>query len=308
MKKIVTLALIMFSISIFAQKFESNEQTDLEVLNLKGKVKSISESRFETEIKNDKILKGKLKSMSVKYFNVKGNDSIVIYQSAKGKFESSCITMYDKSGKITSTIVENIDPKLNYKTTRVYNEQGLVSKYIDNENMNDETTTTCLYDVKGNLLEKESVGQYGPFSKYVFKYDEKGNNIEYSYFENEHETYSLAGHFTYKYDLMGNRVEENEFHVVDSTIVSTKRFSYDRFKRLIKEENISPEGKISSTILYSYDEKGNEVEILEKDSETGYDNQISHMDFTYDDTGNWLSKIGSYFVNHIYITREITYY
>ena len=260
-----TLLLILTGFFLFS--FASAQvKSDLQKDNLKGNIKSLtqpcdgySHSRKGSSLTKEIIL-----------YNNKGFKTEWSDYHADGSIDNKRIYKYDEKGNITEYYIVRADGSITDK--RNY-----------------------LYDSKGNLIqenysEKPDTSDYSSH-KNIYKYDDKGNQIE---FVRHHKSKYFADlKFSYKYDDKGNQIEENEYIMDDDGYQrATRTSTYNDKNKLIKYINSyfgtsdAPELSKSET-YYKYDTKGNLIEEYEL-----YRGHLFYrLTYKYDDKDNCIEDI-----------------
>jgi hypothetical protein len=191
----------------------------------------------------------------------------------------------------------------------------------------------CKCNKKGDRIEEIHYNPDGSLGeKFTFKYDDKGNQIEKSWYNSKCNNGSLYFKFTYKYDNKENQIEENcyypdgnlfdkwfykyndhgnmiedSYHNPNGSLIYKDIYMYDDYGNMIEENCYNPD--LCNKVTYNYDDKGNQIERCDYALENSlyYDKKTYKYD--YDNTGNWIKK--TYFKNGIPQTitvREIVYY
>ena len=155
MKKLLsTLLLIgmLVFVSFSPSAINKKDPTDL---NLKGKVKTLTETMFKAVDKFGEIQKGEIQGKDIILFNDKGNRiEYNYYNSDDGRLSENDIFKYDDKGNKLEKTSYNSDGSLAYKYTYKYDDNGNNIEYNR-------------YKSDGSLMFKNK-----------YKYDDKGNQIE----------------------------------------------------------------------------------------------------------------------------------
>ncbi len=271
-----TLFTLLFAISCKKTEVKS----DIDVLGLKGQVKSISiyddnglreihrYNKIGFEVEKEDFFNGYLK---VKY--LRNNKNNIIEEISEGKdaegFNINFVSQYfyNEQDKLTkkTLLVDNTIKEINEFT---YDNNGnLITeniKHLD-DSIND-FYTFYKYDTNGNVIEIEKKSNISekPFSKTIFKYDEDNNKV-------------------FECDLDNNGKQD-----------ISKYYSYNSDGNLIELKN-QHKAKVTFVVKYIYEAK----KILEE--KTIYkDGSTNSLKFEYDSIGNWIKK-GD-------LRREIEYY
>ena len=252
---------------------EWKKETDLERLELKGRVKSREQTEFKFEIKNGFAIKTKGIVKKVEHYNEMG-------------FRTEKIS-YDKNGTMTHKYKYTLDEKGNILERARHDSNGSVTSLTryKREKKGDfvEVVTgkkyvqTYTYDIQGNLAEHEFASIDGkPLWKTAYKYGPSGLLIKKTSFTYSH---NLEQNIAYTYDGKGNLVEKD-----DSNNGKTS-YKYDQQGKRIEMRG---PGDGRGKTIYKYDDQGNMVEEIN----IGYhgeevDDKHKHK---YDERGNIVSN------------------
>ncbi|MGE0021491.1 MAG: hypothetical protein AB7S72_17590 [Draconibacterium sp.] len=305
MKPIKTLFLLFILFSCTNEVIKN----DLTEKNLKGRVKSITESRYNAIEKFGEVEKDSLIDTTVFVYDEKGNSNFTDRDRYKSN-DPNC--KFDERGNpieytTTGKYINNWKYKLKWDDKNRVIEHCVFDNY---GNLN--LKRTFKFDDKGNKIEEgwQSASHSDPtkftYRKHINKYDDENNLI--SKFIEDNIDGSLSPEETYKYDAKGNMVEEKHFS--DGSIFSIKKCTYDNVGKLIETNEKTLDNSFNVRTIYKYDEKGNDIDVLY----TGiFDNEPITRNYSneyeYDKTGNWVKKVA--FLNgkaEEIIEREIDYY
>ena len=243
------LAVMVFSGFISGDR----PSTDLEKLQLKGRVKSVTEIRLNNSVSGESISGTSSSYKKISKFNIDGYETeAVIYNN--GKY-SNIIDVFDTAGN-----------KIGF---REYKEDGTLW-----------TTVTYNLDKKGNPVSADydwlGKGEYdeireksellyevldrNPWYKVLYKNDFRGFHTEEKYLGGDGK---LLFKFSYRYDIHGNKVEMTYFNSRGRTSWDTK-YHYDQNDILV-ESIVFKSNRVAaiSKYTYQYDSKGNWVNRLE---------------------------------------------
>ena len=253
MKNIIYTLLVSLIISTIAygQTVRHKEPSDVEILKLKGKVKSITENKYEAVEKFGDVQKGKLKEVGNSYvFNNVGN--VIEFKDFH----------LDGTNRTKETYKFNVNGK-RVESNRVW------AKWKNNKESSDKGTFIydsnghCIetndYDEKGNisrkrkLIEEDSYDKEGKLeSKVIYKYDDSGNNIEWKSYTDKAETNLYAQHI-YTYNENGNVTTEIWITPNDSRRQYWKiTYKYDKYNNIIERDCYDKEGTLLSKLIYKY--------------------------------------------------------
>lgn len=279
MKKIILLtALITASFILFSCSGQNNNKikNDLTELKLKGKVKTLKETKYIAVDKFGEIQKGDMVDEVPKY--------ICSFNEIGKKTEES---QYNSDGSllISGRWIYKYDDKMNNIEINMYSSDG---------SLNDKNI--YIYDDKGNKTEWNAYNSNGSLSfKWSYKYDDKGNLIESNNYSSKG---SLIAKYIYKYDDKGNKIEEN-LYLPNNELMGKTTYVYDDKGNEIEKQDYKSDGSLGNKSIKKYDDKGNMIK---------WDEDITYK-YNFDEAGNWIKQIE--FKNSIPQTireREIIYY
>lgn len=327
MKNVFLLLIVVF--------VSCNGQTknDLQKLNLRGKVKSMTEIEFNTIEKDAKFNTiGELdeyrrEEKGITIFDEKGNEiEKNLYSYNLKRFDFVSKSDYDGEGK-----------KITWKSYDNYGDfkYGDHFRYI----------TKYSYDVKGNQIEEKKCKRYynnnNPCIAERFYFDVDGNKIE----GNKREGFVvLTDLLKNDYDEKGNKIEEKKFNT-NGKLASVTKYDYDTRRNLIEEKSYYDDGirdymkkyvydernnliesklyyrdeKLIEVIKSVYDEKGNIIGLKSNSIywANKYQNAVENADgymleykfeYKFDENGNWIAQIKRGILWTEYRERYIEYY
>ncbi len=217
---------------------QNNKKNGWDELNLKRKVKSVTEVPYEAKEKNGKIIKGK----------------------RTGGFWDNCKYLFDSKGNKIEEYSYNLNGSLYDKTTFQYNTNGnIIKANIYNSDTILYRKTIYKYDANGKLIEELCGTSFGTLEgKVNYKYDYRGSMIEFNFKSLDGRLKSKA---TYKYNANGDVIKFCIFNSDGSN--SKTSYKYDANGNKI-EENCTSDGrkkidkyKYREIYKYEYDKKGN---------------------------------------------------
>lgn len=264
------------------------EQQNWQTENLKGAVKSYTQSVYKATEKFGKIEKGEQDNVT-RVVDNKDFDNI--------------IAAYNEKGDLIERSIYYADSTLFYKEKFVYNDEGKQiegGRYDANGTL--EGKTKFLYDEKGNLVETDFYESDGSLNwKIMCTYDDNGNEIERNFYESDG---SLDWKITRVYDDKGNEIESTHYES-DGSLDRKEQYAYDkngnRIELSIEQDGLKGNGKIA------YDDKGNPIEWSSNDSEGN--SEEGKCTYQYDEKGNWTKMV--IYENGVpvnIVEREYTYY
>lgn len=275
---------------------EENLKSDLELRNLNGKVKIITEINY--------TINGKYKTILL--FNEEGFITEQASYNPDGSLIRKWVNEYDDQNRQLSRHCYVRDDSLSYILRFRYNDHGklastqllspvgtLIRKYITH------------YDDRHNVIKETALAEDATFKHLVLhKYNDQNKVAEEIYIDSlRNNTYKQI--YKYNNELL---IDEISLKSPDDSLIKKTRYTYLADKKLDKAYNYNTRGELVSVKSYTYDELSNVVEVMEIFSEDKtHRNQT--FQYSYDQQGNWTFLSES--VNHEpgnIITRDIEYY
>ena len=289
----VLLLMPLFIAGCTGAKSEQNQEQERhnwQTENLKGAVKSYTQSIYKATDMFGKIEKGDrgfstyfleddLRNITATY-NEKGNlIEVSEYNPISGSLSQKTNFLYDDNGK---QIEENS-----------YDADGVL-----------EGKKKLLYDEKGKLTEINTYAADSSLAeKVTFVYDEKGNQIERNRYMPDG---SLNWREKYAYNEKGYIVEKI-VSVLEDVFLQKSKFTYDKSGNRIEVSISEQDGLKKANGKIAYDDEGNPVEWSSLDSEGN--TKEGKFTYQYDKKGNWTQMV--IYKNGIpknIVEREYTYY
>ena len=276
--KNATIAVIVPSIiivSVVLFKFFGTEakatkvKSDLNKLNLIGKVKSVLLLQTFIIDNNGKENNDKIKSHFILYDEIGNIIGSELYND--GKLSAKYVRKYNNQGKLIDETSYDPFGNINENTTHTYDEKGNPAEFHQ-KSRTFEYKTSSLYDEKGNIIQQTEnhTGSKQAIRTFTYKYDSKGRKVE------EVESNNPQRPITYTYDKNGNMVKKEIDHM----------FKYDINGNTLEEIEIDSDGKVKNKILCKYDLGGNNIERV-KTTKDGADNiRENKVVNKYDENGN----------------------
>lgn len=218
MKKI-TLIITIFLVGIIlyschTEKPKASDEltnSDLTRLNLKGNVKSLTDSRFEASGKQGEIQKGIRISKEVLNFDEKGNKTENFSYGPNDSLEFKTKFKHDDKGFETEALQYKPDGSLCTKTITEYFKGNKRASCVYDEDGRLSWRITYLYDDDNNITEEDYFRTVSKADhKNIYKYDAKGNVTALN---SCNEDGSIVTAYTYKYefDKKGNWIKKTEY-------------------------------------------------------------------------------------------------
>lgn len=282
MKKhgLIVLAGFIIGVAIFSCCTNNKNRNSLTKDGLKGKVKTIEETRYDVVEKFGELQKGSIRIKATYEYDENGNlneqiSSISnraygttytnkynekgnligknIVSDALGRSGCKFTYKYDENGNRIEEVFYDSTGRLYYETTSKFDEKGNQIEYVFfNPRENWKNKETYEYDKKGNQIGGNYYDSSGRLTnKITYKYDEKGNQIEFRYCNSDGK---LKNKYTYKYndfDKEGNWRKKVEFTNNKPTLIIEKKIEYYPKSKEDKNEAPVQPPKIDSVISTS---------------------------------------------------------
>lgn len=286
--------LLLLICILFLQSCEkSNKKNDLQIANLKGKVKSVKTSLM-SYYSGGVVEKGKITST---LYNTEGfeiySEDLGNIGGDDGEFSNSQTEI--KRDADNNKLEENtkiLSGTTSYKSFTVkysYDDKYNLVKKV--EYYDDAIENTIIYksDESGNIIEESLITSSGNSSKTSYKYDKNNNLVE-----EKRTGYTV----NYEYNSEGD-INKETLIMDDEKSSSIKLYKYNSNRNKIKVTLIN--GGTPKEINYKYDQSNNLIEI--DDSASGY-----IYNYEYDNSGNWIKEIKKSAYATYIIERKIEYY
>ena len=282
-KIVICISFIILSSSLFAQLSEESSTWDNS--DLRGKVKSVTESTYVIDSKGQRGTYAKqnviLQDEIIKNFDREGiliDQRLVSYVGGESK---KWHFTYNMQRRLKEEAVYN-DAGLYETVSYLYNGDKLIQKsWHKGKNKSLEKTWFYQYDTSGKLINEYWSDVSGNVAwKCIYTYDIKGNMTEKSWYVGNR----MTTKWTCKYDINNNVVENAEY--VNGLLREVSYNSYDNKNRL-SEVNVFKNSTLDMRKVYSYNKKGN------LRMEWWYDSngkQIHRRNFDYDKANKMLSS------------------
>ena len=293
MYNLKSLFISIFFLLLLQSCEKNKKQNDLQIANLKGKVKSISTSLM-SYYSVGIVEKGKTNNT---LYNYEGyeiyNDELGNIGGDDGEFSNSK----------TEIIRDDNNIKLEEKT-----------KILSGTTSYKSSIVKYSYDDKDNLIKKVYYYDGVIGNTFLYKNDESGNIIEETLITSS----GNSSKINYKYDKNNNLIEERSTGY-------TINYEYNSNGGVNKETLIMDDGKSSSVKVYKYNSNGNKIKTTylnggtPKEINYKYDinNNLIKIDdnvsgyiynYEYDNYGNWIKEIKKSSNVTYVIERKIEYY
>ncbi len=194
---------------------------------LKSKVLSYTETSFIAKDSFNIITKGKRKRESFnsdyeKKYNKKGYIIEKNDYNSDGLLNNKLKYEYDKNELLTSRKNYNSDGSLNNIISYKYND---LKKMTEWDNGDNGTVCKLIYNENGDI-EKNWYLDGNLYSKYVFKHDSNGNEVEILSYSLDN---NIDNRWKSKYNEFGHIVEKQSYDEDDILVRETKyKYNYDK--------------------------------------------------------------------------------
>jgi len=281
------LLLVGFNTKIYPQK------SDIEIMGLKGKVKSVKQITYDVVKKNGEIHKGRISKNSSSHlyhvFNKDGFNTEVYYydtSNSESIFDTKNTFKYDDENRLKKKST-SLDGSLSSEKIYRYDDRGNLTEMTENNSLGKIIRNNKhRYDEKGNKIEKIEYKPDGSlFYKHIYKYDDKGNKIEWRYYNSN---LKLIYKWKYKYNDKGYFIHGKRIY---SNGKSDLKSTYKRNNEgVIIEWKQYENGILINNEEYKDDDRGNLIEqiILEK---FNFVKKIITYKYEYDKNNNWIKRI-----------------
>lgn len=326
MKNVFLCITALFAVNVFSQE----NQTDLQELNLKGKVKSVRSVDYEAVEVSGEVVKGRIVEDNFFAYNEAGNVVEKTKYYADGTPYEKFIVTYDSEGRVVEGSMYNSEGKIDFKKVVTYDNKG--NKLTENEidEMGVRVKGSFEYDDKNNLINKNThFFDENLDTTTIFEYDKKGNLIKQHF-------YIVGG--GWRTEIYSKR-SENGITIKEIQSKSWKEkeekkiLKYDDKGNVIEKSKYDAKGNLLERITYKYDTEGREIEVnwenpngflvyskyIKTYNDRGIIAGVKYVypngnieqyvySYEYDNQGNWIKKV-LYINDRPSITeRKIEYY
>jgi hypothetical protein len=248
----ITISLILATGVLCSYVTPADELNDLEKFRLKGKVRSVMETKYAVLDKSDKSAVNTIIYQKLLLFDPYGYlQEITIFNDGAEYLISKFMSGSD--GKPFEMNEFHPDGTLNLKVIYTYDEKEMISEAVYNWSENRVVGEICeMVDYYDDILKNEL------FTKVQYEYEYRGYCTGEIFFKPDG---NLSFKLTAKFDFRGNQLESSYFHA-NSMLAWMTKYQYDRYDNLI-ESRVFKSNRIVVQSEYKY---------------------------TFDDTGNWLTR------------------
>ncbi len=328
---VISSVIFMYSCS---EKHE-HAKNDLALMELKGRVRTLTEITYNGVDHLGKIQKGEMQSKRTYSFNEDGNIVEDGYFDSYLNLWNKSTFKYDDKGRLVERNRLNNDGEPMFKTSCIYDEKGRISERIGmNYLVRSQEKEIFKYDDDRNEVEMEfrSFGGVAPAVYYLDEVQAKTRREDSRKISNRYRKE------IYSYDEMGNKTEEKHY-TADGSLTTRSLYKFNGSGHLTETDVFDSEDTLIWKIISKYDLSGNEIERKSGDSDLNlemvksckydkmgflieevfkYGNRISKSVNDYgrfDEKGNWTIRTRSYILDKTdkenvknYNEREFEYY
>ncbi len=271
-KKLFLLMILIPSLFLFCQENE----TDLEKMGLKGKVKTIKEKshRFESDMFDEPDEKQKNYSTVTTYSQIGGvssNKKILRHFNISGNLTEEF--EYNDKNEIIKSIKYKYD-KLNRKIEEDFRYPGIIASLsISGKKINGKKVfekTERQYEAKEPGKIFYIYNEAGKLAKIKYQDDDSGFHGSFYEFDNSGhiEKVFIYGSWFKTYckniimrDKNSNVIEDKKY-TAKGNLISRKLYKYDSKNQKIEEKVLDEGGKFTYLSKMKYDNKGNIIEAM----------------------------------------------
>lgn len=289
------LFIILTLILLLCNSAGAQQKPDREKANLLGAVRSVR-SQMTDSIDGNLQGKGRAKQLDIVTYDTDGNEVERTIYDDYGFLVGKEVHTHDAKGNLIESILS--DPKGMLMERRVYAyDNGKLTRIVSSDGKgNVGLKQVNSYGEHGRLREETYYDPKKAVGKTVYKYDEKGNISEVTfYLANGSKAVAPIGPC-----LGAHRVT----------------YSYDEKDKPVKVVAYEPDGELKKSWQYSYNPKG---QIADDIRESAWSLTRFVYTYEYDSHGNWIKQVAT--VNDqsklsqiepherkTIISREIAYY
>jgi hypothetical protein len=250
-------------------------KTDYEQLNLKGKVKNITEIYFVPIVSGDTIKRGERTSNATSFFESAENEPFVAYETK---------VYFDHNGNIIECYMDDSATGFHFKEVFEYSGNLLINKLgmLSGEFFYKEIYR---YDSKNRETERSFFdSERHIFESVIVEYPDKNTIIEKVHTESEYSDFERE-------TRLENGLPVSLISRVDSlSIIEKWKGTYDTHGRLILVQFFDERDKLIQYVEYVHDEYGNELECSIFHEDYGLAQKHEYR-YKYDEYGNWTQQV-----------------
>jgi hypothetical protein len=203
----------------------------------------------------------------------------VATQGMKGKVEVMSESMYLPGSSKRSTS----------KNVFKYDDKGNRLELVNYAGDRINSTVRSTYDADGKLIKEETVSGDGTVDLISeIKTDAKGNKVEQQDKRQNSSTILFNYKYLYKYDEKGQEIERTAFRG-NGTFLFRYSFIYDDNGNRIEWVQVASDSSVTAKVIYKYDDKNNLIE--ESEYEKGNKLKAAYTyTYEFDKKGNWIRR------------------
>jgi len=229
MKAIAALSAGVFLMLSCSSPQVKSVKNDLSAKNLKGEVKSLTESRYTVTEDSGSIQKGELLFREISQYTKDGWLEDVKRVKPNGDVEYRVSFKHDDRGYMTESSIYKSDGSFLYKESYSYDDRGIQtgkSGYMPDGSI--EHSEKFKYDSRDNMIEKNFLDPNGKLRKIsLFKYDDLDRLIEKEgYNESGGLEYNAIFSYGEDVDKHGNWIIVTVFQNEEPTAINEREIEY----------------------------------------------------------------------------------
>ena len=261
---------------------------DLIQENLKGKIKTITESNFKVISKFGEFKKDIVLSTLVNKYNEKGNKTEEEYTDYGNNIQNRHVLEYNTNNYIITSTNYNPDNTIATKMIIKYNDK---KRIVDMSSYNGNGTLVNKYKLTydNSTFENYELNEYSADgilnAKYSGKLDKNNNQIEWCTYE---QTGGINMKEVFVYDS-ASRLLEKRVYQKGQIYLGKTLFTYDTKGKSTEQSEYDSSGVIMQKYSSKYDDN---KQLIEWESVNTLDNTSEKLlyEYTYDRVGNWTTR------------------
>lgn len=269
-------------------------------MQLKGAVKSMSETSYKATLSNGKYVKG-AKGWQYPWdhdnnnqFDANGN--LLLQKEWKdGAYKTVRTQAFDSLGRLSKSVFNE------RKSVYTYDSIGQL-KQVTEINTESNKTLDLHYIYSNNLVSQiHFITDKTLYAIEAFQYDQNGNCTAAIYQTNDYKTIDY-----YTYNSRNQLIKYVGYEDDDPSEREEIYYTYEGAELILDKNDGYSDGELYNELIYKYKD-GFKVEVIETDLETN-EVKIETYSYEFDAQGNWIKKYindnGKYFI----VERTIVYY
>ena len=249
------IAILLFcTLPTVARSADEETKTDLLKLELKGKVKSVTQTVKVLSKGSSTGSDGMYKSKQIFQFNEQGYKTEIVIYNIEQKIEQKQLIKYNTANKITEITNYNGNNELVYKEQFQYNDKNKETEHLYfTTRKTPDRKLSKIYDANGNLIEVKEYGSNMKLKNRITSvYNSKNLETENVYFDPLNNVLTTI---KYTYNAF-DKVSEEFQYLSDGSLYTKSVYEYNNNKDVIKLSTFHVSGVLMNQDNIEYNKAG----------------------------------------------------